>query len=445
METNWEELKLRLKNRGWDTDVPIPDESQLEKESIPRVMIAENDPNKLFPFFFRLLFNGCHIFLGNPDWGMIRWLEAIALIKPHLVIGDLPEEVKTEYEKNRESAVVCHDHGPRILLPTGGSTAGLRFAIHHWEQFEIAVSGFQKHFKTEKINNCCVLPLYHAGGLMQTLRSVLTDGALVFPSWSRISEGLIPDLEPDDYFISLVPTQLRRILQQEDAVEWLKAFRTVLIGGAAASEPLLDKARSSGIKLAPTYGLTETAAMVTSHLPEDFLQGRSGAGRPLPHAKITIKDESGGAVPSGSRGRIIVKTDTLSLGYYPSTELPMNDGFITGDEGYFDGEGDLHVLGRLDQIIITGGEKVEPVEVETALFATGMVKDAWVTGRPDPEWGQRVTAVYVPNDAEVTGEKLKKSLGDKLSPFQIPKLWIPLKKIPRNAVGKIERDQIDFF
>ena len=122
----------------------------------------------------------------------------------------------------------------------------------------------------------------------------------------------------------------------------------------------------------------------------------------------------------------------------------MNDGFITGDEGYYDGEGDLHVLGRLDQIIITGGEKVEPVEVETALFATGMVEDAWVTGRPDPEWGQCVTAVYVPNDTEVTGEKLKKSLGDKLSPFQIPKLWIPLKKIPRNAAGKIERDQIDF-
>jgi O-succinylbenzoic acid--CoA ligase len=445
METGWEELKLRLKSRGWDPDVPIPGESRLEMESNPRVMIAENDPDILIPFFFRLLFNRSHIFLGNSDWGKNRWHQAIALVEPHLLIGEVSEQVRTEYEKHRESVVNCHDQEPRILLPTGGSTAGLRFAIHHWEQFELAVSGFQKHFKTEKINNCCVLPLYHAGGLMQTLRSVLTDGALAFPSWTRISEGLIPDLEPDDYFISLVPTQLRRLLQREDTVEWLKAFRTVLIGGAAASEPLLDKARSSGIKLAPSYGLTETAAMVASHLPEDFLQGRSGAGRPLPHAEITVQNESGNVVPSGSPGRIIIKTDTLSQGYYPATELPMNDGFITGDEGYFDRAGDLHILGRIDQIIITGGEKVEPVEVETAVFATGMVKDVWVTGRPDSEWGQRVTAVYVPNDAEVTPEILKKSLGDKLSPFQIPKLWIPLKNIPRNPAGKIERDQIDFF
>ena len=80
METGWEELKLRLKSRGWDPDVPIPGESRLEMESNPRVMIAENDPDILIPFFFRLLFNRSHIFLGNSDWGKNRWHQAITLV-----------------------------------------------------------------------------------------------------------------------------------------------------------------------------------------------------------------------------------------------------------------------------------------------------------------------------------------------------------------------------
>ena len=445
METDWKKLKLRLKSRGWDPDVSIPGESKLEKKFISRVMIAENDPDIFIPCFFRFLFRRNHIFLGDSNWRMNRWLQAIILAEPHLLIGEeVPEKMKAEYSKHREPVASFCDQEACIMLPTGGSTGGLRFAVHHWDQFEIAVSGFQKHFKKEKINNCCVLPLYHVGGFMQVLRSLITDGALNFFSWSQINKGFIPDIEYKDYFISLVPTQLSRLLQREDAVEWLKAFKTVLIGGAATSETLLDKARSSGINLAPSYGLTETAAMVASHLPEDFLQGRSGSGRPLPHVKITIQDEKGNVVPSGLPGRIIIKTAALSQGYYPATELPINDGFITGDEGYLNREGDLHILGRLDQIIITGGEKVEPLEVEAALFATGMVKDSWVTGSPDPEWGQCVTAIYVPNDTEVTGEKLKKSLVDKLSPHQIPKLWIPLKNIPRNSAGKIQREKINF-
>ena len=444
METDWGKLKVKLKSRGWDLNTSVPSDARFKNEIHSRILIAENDPNIFLSSFFRHLLNCSHIFLANPDWGMHRWLESIGLVKPHQWVGKIPNKVETEYQKNSESTVICHEQGPLIMLPTGGSTAGLRFAIHRWEHFEIAICGFQKHFNTAKINNCCILPLYHTGGLMQTLRSLLTDGTLVFPSWSQVREGHIPDFDPEDFFISLVPTQLRRLLKQPDAVEWLGQFRTVLLGGATADDPLLKDARSAGIRLAPSYGMTETAAMVASQVPEDFLQGKSGVGRPLSHAIIRVQDESGNSVRSGVPGRIIVKTETLSHGYYPATELPMSDGFITGDEGYYDRDGFLHIVGRLDRVINTGGEKVEPDEVETALFATGLVKDAWVLGRPDPEWGQRVTAVYVPINSEVTVVELKTRLHDKLTPSHMPKSWIPLDVIPRNAAGKIEHDHIDF-
>ena len=88
METDWKKLKLRLKSRGWDPDVSIPGESKLEKKFISRVMIVENAPDIFIPYFFRFLFRRNHIFLGYSNWSMNRWLQAIILAEPHLLIGE---------------------------------------------------------------------------------------------------------------------------------------------------------------------------------------------------------------------------------------------------------------------------------------------------------------------------------------------------------------------
>ncbi len=445
METDWEKLKQSLKRRGWDTDVIVHEKLHNNQDPSPRVLIAESNIERFIPSLFKYAMKGSHIFLGNPKWGSDRWREAITLVNPHLCIGDIPNEGVIDYKQNEDLEALYSEDGPLLMIPTGGSTAGLRFTMHGWKHFVISVHAFQTHFEAMKINNCCVLPHYHAGGFMQIMRSILTEGSLEFPSWSGIKEGRFPAFDPAEFFISLVPTQLWQLLSHTPAVDWLKQFNTVLLGGGAVSEQVLDKARSSRIRLAPSYGMTETAAMVSALKAKDFLNGKRGVGRPLPHAKIAIRDVRGNPVERGSPGRIIVKTKTLSHGYYPDINLPVSDEFNTGDEGYFDEEGCLHILGRLDRVIITGGEKVDPLEVEAAMFATGLIRDVWVLGRADPEWGQRVIVVYVPIDEEISDECIKTQLRDKLSSHQMPKSWIALKAIPRNAAGKIEIDQIDLF
>jgi o-succinylbenzoate---CoA ligase len=265
----------------------------------------------------------------------------------------------------------------------------------------------------------CCLPLAHVGGLLVLLRAVLLGAPVaVHP---RFDVDAIA-AEGDVAFISVAPTMLRRLL---DAGVDLARFRRILVGGAQLSPRLRERAEAAGGNVVETYGLTESCGGVVYD------------GRPLPGTSVRIDSETHG---------IELRGPTLMRGYRAdaaSTSVAFTrDGWLrSGDAGRFDGEGRLQVLGRLDDVINTGGEKVWPQEVESAVSTHPTVADVAVAGRPDAEWGERVVAYVVPADraAPPSLADLRDHAASTIARFKAPHELVIVDELPRTASGKVRR------
>jgi len=411
----------------------------LQQGTVPKILLAEREPVKFLAGFIAACAAGCPVFLCNPNWVKQEWQQVFELVQPDLVLGygDWGLAIR-DYYPSPQPAIA----NPQwIMIPTGGSSGKIRFAIHTWETLMASVEGFQQYFQLEQVNSFCVLPLYHVSGLMQFLRSLTTGGQLVVLPFKALEAGEKSDINPSKFFISLVPTQLQRLLQQPSLASWLSQFQTVLLGGAPAWQELLEQARYYGIRLAPTYGMTETASQIATLKPKDFLNGYNSCGQVLPHANVTIHSPTNQVLGVNQTGIITIQAKSLALGYYPEL-FANNQHFQLDDIGFLNNQGYLNVVGRSSKKIITGGENVYPNEVEAAIMATYLVDDVCVIGLPNHLWGQVVTAIYVPNSSFVTPAELQAAITDKLSKFKQPKYWIPLQKLPRNAQGKINHEHL---
>jgi o-succinylbenzoate---CoA ligase len=413
---------------------------ELQAFSCPTVLLCESQPARFLAGWLAAWVHRSPVGLGNPHWTTAEWQQVLEQVQPDLIWGELPISLKFV---SRPATVVQPGW---ILIPTGGSSGKIRFVIHTWETLTASALGFQQYFGVDRVNSCCTLPLYHVSGLMQVMRSLLTDGKFALIA-SKSLETETP-FDPSEFFLSLVPTQLQRLLENPTAIAWLSRLYAVLLGGAPAWEQLLTTARQHQIRLSPTYGMTETASQVATLKPEDFLQGRSGCGRVLPHAQIQILDPQGQPVAVGEVGAIAIQSTSLALGYYgevgtkPLDRLASPLPFYTDDLGYLDGDGHLHIKGRSSRKLITGGENVFADEVEDAIRATGLVADVCVLGLPDRQWGDLITAVYVPDPATVDLAQVQGAIADKLSKFKQPKRWIVVDCLPRNAQGKLNYEGV---
>ncbi len=413
----------------------------------PVVLLCDRDPVSFLAGFVAACSVPCRVFLCNPDWGETEWQQVLELVTPNLIWGasqglfetfrslrsPAPDWKSGLTERSplkgtdsqleqyfQSSEALLHS---LIMIPTGGTSGTIRFAMHTWETLSASVQGFRQYFEIARVNSLCVLPLYHVSGLMQFLRSFLTNGIFIVQSWKTLET----EFDPQDFFISLVPTQLQQLMIHAD---WLAKFKTILLGGAPAWSDLLQEARSRNLPIAPTYGMTETASQIATLKPADFLSGIDGCGRVLPHADITIVAQ-----------KLSIQSKSLMLGYYPN--LLNQPKFDPDDLGYFDDRQFLHLIGRDSNKIISGGENIFPSEVEAAVRSTKLVQDIYVLGTSDPIWGQSVTAIFVPCDETVTIEQLKTALQSRLAAFKYPKRWIKVDQIPRTAQGKIKRDRIE--
>ncbi|MBD2607917.1 2-succinylbenzoate--CoA ligase [Scytonema hofmannii FACHB-248] len=401
-----------------------------------KILLAEREPTRFLAGFLAACAANCPVFLCNPDWGKQEWEEVFNLVQPNLILGD--------GNSGGWNRIVSDSQLPisnTIMIPTGGSSGKIKFAIHTWDTLMASVKGFTEYFQLNQVNSFCVLPLYHVSGLMQFMRSFTTGGKLAIFPFKQIESNQISDIEPSQFFISLVPTQLQRLLQNLDLTTWLSQFKTVLLGGAPAWNELLEKARFYRIRLAPTYGMTETASQIATVKPDDFLKGKNSSGQILPHAQITICNEKGEVLNSNQKGNIIIKSKSLALGYYP--EIWNNQDYLQVDDlGFIDNDGHLNILGRSSNKIISGGENVYPIEIESAIRATQMVNDVCVIGIPDEQWGQAITAIYIPKKAEISSLEIQNILKEQLCKFKIPKHWISVPTLPRNTQGKINQQQL---
>lgn len=324
--------------------------------------------------------------------------------------------------------------GGWLCLRTGGSSGGAKFARHDEHTLAAAAHGFRAHFKLARVNAVDVLPAYHVSGFMARVRCAATGGRHVAWAWKRLEAGETPELPAGDWVLSLVPTQLQRLLPGDGPAggparaglaAWLRRFRVIFIGGGPIWPELADAAARAELPLSLSYGMTETAAMVAALRPEEFLAGARSCGCALPHARIAL----------AAGGVITVAGESVFRGYYPEWREARE--FITEDIGALDEHGHLHVHGRRDAVIITGGKKVQPADVEAALRASGEFADVAVLGVPDPEWGEAVVACYpVPGRAPDTARAV-----EALAPYQRPKRFVAIAATawPRNAQGKVNR------
>ena len=412
-----------------------------KSDTPPTILLAEDDPIFFLAGFVAAVSARCPVFLGNPTWVEADWKQVLDLVEPDILLAGSELQDRLLSWKGKSGKNMGRCDRDRIFIPTGGSSGQIQFAIHCWQTLAASTWGFAAHFQTENPRSFCMLPLYHVSGLMQFVRTLVLEGSLILlPSYKELFlEEKVREFpigkHADATFVSLVPTQLQRLLANEKTKQWLLQFSAVLLGGGPAWPELLERSRQYGIPLAPTYGMTETAAQIATLKPQEFLAGKKGVGQSLPHACIRIVNPNERGI-----GTIAVSADSLALGSLP--ERPTNPTFETDDLGWIDSEGYLYVIGRKSDVILTGGEKVFAAEVEAAVRATGWVRDACVLGVTDREWGQAVTAVCVPIEARVSVEMLKAAIAPKLTFFKQPKRWIFLDRLPRNAQGKLDRKKL---
>lgn len=262
------------------------------------------------------------------------------------------------------------------------------------------------------------MPLHHVGGLSIIVRQGYTGGSItMLPGFE--AETFATAMKGPVTMVSVVPTMLARLIDYGP----YDGLRAVLVGGGPIPDGLLERAASAGLPVLPTYGMTETFGQVATLRPGAPLERKA---HPLPGIEFR----------TGPDGRIAVKGRQVSPGYLGAPDRP-DPWFVTSDLGEIDDRGALRILGRADNVIVTGGENVSPEQVEAVIRTHPEVREAVVVGLPDPEWGEVVACVF-----EGTAVRLPEWAGERLAAHMVPKKWLSVPEIPRTSIGKPDREAV---
>ncbi|MDX2160996.1 MAG: o-succinylbenzoate--CoA ligase [bacterium] len=284
------------------------------------------------------------------------------------------------------------------------------------------------------------LPLYHVGGLSLVIRCAIqrTPFVLLDSGYTLDKIRQVLDTEPITH-VSLVPTQLYRLLQS--GFKPSPYLRLILLGGAAASPELLALAAEGGLPVATTYGLTEACSQVATQMPDGVRRKPGSVGKPLSGTTVRVTDEHGQDQPPSQYGDIIVSGPTVMKGYIGQPET--GGSFRTGDIGYLDAEGDLWLVQRRSDLIVSGGENVYPAEVEKVLRTHPAVADVCVVGIADAEWGQRVAAAVVLHPGlSLDADALIGFARTQLGGYKVPRKVLFLDALPVTGSGKVQRSRV---
>ncbi|QLG62092.1 class I adenylate-forming enzyme family protein [Halorarum salinum] len=353
---------------------------------------------------------------------------------------------------------------PLLMLFTSGSTGTSKLVV--LTMGNVLASATASAFRlgvNPDARYMAALSFHHTGGIMPLYRAALYGTGVVLRTGFDAG-GVADDVrEYDVTGISLVPTMLRRMLDARGTLS--DSLRVVLLGGAPASEELIERCRHYSIPVHPTYGMTEAASGITVARPGEAFDRVGTVGRPLLWTDVRVRDEDGEELPPGEVGEFVVSGPSVTPGYYRNREANESalgaDGLATGDRGYRDEDGYCYVLNRADDRILTGGENVDPGEVLAALREHPEVADAAVVGVPDEEWGERVAALVVPagegaergpgdgpaetpDDApdRLDAEELRAFCRERLADFKLPRAIRFAEGLPRTDSGTVRRPEV---
>ncbi len=319
-----------------------------------------------------------------------------------------PRSPKAESKKKLSSLPSRLTNAATVIF-TSGSSGEAKAVVHSLENHYFNAVGSNQNIPLQPGDRWLLsLPLYHVSGMGIVWRCMLGGGDIVFPQKKDLAANIS---KLGITHVSLVPTQLLRLLKKKPDIKALKNLKCILLGGAPIPDDLLNKAKKLKLPVYMTYGLTEMASQVaTSQKPFGPLQ-------PLKDREIKIVGNE-----------IIVRGKTLFLGYLTNGKLQKpfdkNGWFHTGDLGTFSKKDGLKILGRKDNMFISGGENIYPEEIEKALLNTGWFESAVIVPVKNIEFGFRPLAFIKPHKKQkLTAEKIIRQLKKTLPSFKVPQTY----------------------
>ena len=274
------------------------------------------------------------------------------------------------------------------------------------------------------------MPPYHAGGLSIIYRSLILGNKFHIEDDFNSEKVIDLIMSEKINIVSMVPTMLSKIVYQMKDRNLIapKSFKFVISGGAKTPEELILSSNNIGLKTLPTYGMTETSSQIATASPNDEFRPLNSVGKPLLRDSVKIAKNSE-----------IQVSGEMVANYYD--EKVSKKWLQTGDYGYIDKDNYLFVKGRIDELIISGGENINPLEVEEFISKNKKIKECIVLGKTDEYWGEKVVAAIYSDD-DITLEEINSYLGG-LDKFKYPKDIVQLKKpLPKLHNGKFDRKKI---
>lgn len=277
------------------------------------------------------------------------------------------------------------------------------------------------------------LPLSHVGGLSVIFRSLEAGGSVIVAPFDP-SGGVIERFDPS--IGSMVPTMVHRLA--DNNIDALISVGLVLVGGASLGRSLSERCTEAGVRLVPTYGLTEAGSQVATVAPESSTLQARCVGRPLDTMLVSIVGNDGELVSAGDRGLIAIDGPAVFGGYLGDKERYGR--FVTNDRGWLDANGRLHVEGRSDDVVVSGGENVSLGHVAQVIGNLDGIDDVCIVAIDDDEWGTIIGAMVV---ASLPLELFDTMVRRELKPHERPKRWLKRRIIPTLANAKHDRVAVE--
>lgn len=419
-------------------------------------VLGENDPRLIF-IMYGCMHLQCEMVLLNRKLAMdelayqIQDAEVVNVLVNDSDLGLLSPSINairfSTVEQSKVSEVtISHEWSLQqtiSIMYTSGTTGfpkGVRQTVENHQSS--ALASVLNIGLAEEDTWLCAVPLFHISGFSILVRSLLY-GNQVKLYRKFDSEKAVEDISLGRVtHMSVVAVMLERILHdlERKGLQASSKFKLILAGGGPIPKDYLIRAQKCGLKVAQTYGMTETSSQTATLSNEDALQKIGSAGKPLFFNQIKILH----AKEPFEEGEICIRGPHVTPGYIGRFQQKSStiDGWLhTGDIGYLDEEGYLYVVDRRADLIISGGENIYPAEIENVLMSHPFVKEAGVCGKNDDTWGQ-VPVAFIVKKGHVSKEEIEEYCLRKMAKYKVPKEVYFVEQLPRNASNKLVRRKL---
>ena len=356
-------------------------------------------------------------------------------------------DVGSDVGSRRVPAAAGDEDSPVLLCFTSGSTGAPKgVVLAQRALFWNAVNSSHMHDLTSADRVLTTLPMFHVGGLNIQTTPALHAGAAVTLHAKFDPEATLDAIERERITLTvLVPAQLSAMMALP---RWstadLSCLRVITTGSTIVTEEFVRKASERGVPVIQVYGATETCPIAAYVRAADARRKAGSAGTPALHCEVKVVGTDGTEMPPGRDGEIHVRGPNVASGYWNAPEETATafvDGWYrSGDLGHFDDDGHLHVVARMKDVIISGGENIYPAEVEKVLLECPAIEEACVVGRPEARWGETVVAVVVLKSGfRMTEAETLALFHGRIARYKHPREVRFLERLPKSSLGKVQK------